>query len=121
MVVDDKLALERVLEGGDEWLSWRALRLSGEQPGDLPEVPGQDAIGGVEGPSNRPSPGATGEVLCHLVIMGQRDSGAAVIAADWLEEMRTPAEAWLDSPDDVPGELDNPAGARVWATAAASC
>ncbi len=29
--------------------------------------------------------------------------------------------AWLDSPDDVPGDLDNPAAARVWATASASC
>jgi hypothetical protein len=33
----------------------------------------------------------------------------------------TPAQAWLDSPDDVPGVLDTPAAGRVWATAAATC
>ncbi len=29
--------------------------------------------------------------------------------------------AWLDAPDDVPGDLDTPAAGRVWATAAAAC
>ncbi|MDQ4124839.1 MAG: hypothetical protein M3134_04455, partial [Actinomycetota bacterium] len=63
----------------------------------------------------------TGEGLCHLVVLGLGDSGAAAIAADWLEEARTPALAWLDPPEEVPGELDNPAASRVWATAAAAC
>lgn len=121
MTLDPAAALERVLARGDEWQSWRALRLSREAPGDVPPIPYQDDEGGFIGPGGRPSPGATGEGLCHLVLLGLADSGAAAIAADWLEEARTPALAWLDSPEEVPGELDNPAASRVWATAAASC
>ena len=121
MTIDPATALERVLEGGDEWQSWRALRIAGESPGDMPAIPYQDAEGAFVGPGGRPSPGATGEGLCHLALLGVRDTGVAVIAADWLEEARTPALAWLDPPEEVPGELDNPAAARVWATAAAAC
>lgn len=120
-MIDRDLALERVLAEGDEWQSWRALRLSGEHPGHAPEPPAQDDEGGFIGPTGNPSPGATGEALCHLVMLGMDVSGSAVVAADWLQEVRTPAEAWLDSPQDVPGELDNPAAGRVWATASASC
>lgn len=120
-MIDRELALERALAHGDEWQSWRALRLSGEQPGELPPPPAQEAEGGFIGPRGAPSPGATGEALCHLVLLGLDVSGPAAIAADWLQEARTPAEAWLDSPDDVPGELDNPAAGRVWATASAAC
>ena len=121
MTLDDPSALERVLAGGDEWQSWRALRLSEEAPGDVPPIPYQDDEGAFLGPGGRPSPGATGEGLCHLALLGLGGSGAAAIAADWLEEARTPALAWLDPPNEVPGELDNPAAARVWATAAAAC
>lgn len=121
MAIDLDLALERVLAHGDEWQSWRALRLGDEAPATVPEVPAQEAEGGFIGPSGRPSPGATGEGLCHLVVLGLADSGPAAIAADWLADARTPAKAWLDSPDDVPGELDDPAAARVWATASATC
>ena len=121
-MIDIDLALEHVLASGDEWQSWRALRLGGEAPGDIPSITDQDGEGGFIGPSGaRPSPGATGEALCHFVVLGLDVSGPATIAADWLIEARTPAEAWLDSPDDVPGELDDPAGGRVWATASASC
>ena len=45
----------------------------------------------------------------------------AVVAADWIEAARTPAQAWLDAPDDVPGVIDDHAAGRVWATASASC
>lgn len=121
MTLDAGSALERVLTHGDEWQSWRALRLSGEAPGDPPAIPYQDDEGGFIGPGGRPSPGATGEALCHLAVLGLAGSGAAAIAADWLEEARTPALAWLDSPDEVPGELDDPGASRVWATAAATC
>jgi hypothetical protein len=121
MTLDAAAALERVLSGGDEWQSWRALRLAGESPGEMPSIPYQDEEGGFLGPGGRPSPGATGEGLCHLALLGLGDSGAAAIAADWLEEVRTPALAWLDPPDEVPGELDNPAASRVWATASAAC
>jgi len=120
-MIDRELALERVLAAGDEWQSWRALRLGGDQPSDVPRPPAQELEGGFIGPTGAPSPGATGEALCHLVVLGLDVSGTAAIAADWLQEARTPAEAWLDSPQDVPGELDNPAGGRVWATAAATC
>lgn len=120
-MIDRDLALERVLAEGDEWQSWRALRLSGEQPGHPPAPPAQDEEGGFIGPTGSPSPGATGEGLCHLVLLGLDVSGPATVAADWLQEARTPAEAWLDSPQDVPGELDNPAAGRVWATASATC
>ncbi len=113
MTLDAASALERVLAAGDEWQSWRALRLSGEAPGDMPAIPYQDAEGAFVGPGGRPSPGATGEGLCHLALLGLGDSGAAAIAADWLEEARTPALAWLDPPEEVPGELDNPAASRV--------
>lgn len=121
MTLDPAAALERVLAGGDEWQSWRALRLSRAAPGDVPAIPYQDAEGGFVGAGGRPSPGATGEGLCHLALLGLADSGPAAIAADWLEEARTPALAWLDPPDEVPGELDDPAASRVWATAAAAC
>jgi len=121
MAIDMQLASESVLSQGDEWQSWRALRLSGEEPGDPPTSSAQDAEGGFIGAGGRPSPGATGEALCHFVVLGLGDSGPAVIAADWLEEARTPAKAWLDAPDEVPGELDSAGAARVWATASACC
>lgn len=120
-MIDTELALEHVLAEGDEWQSWRALRLSGEQPHDVPSPPAQEGEGGFIGPTGAASAGATGEALCHLVLLGLDVSGPAVVAADWLQETRTPAEAWLDSPQDVPGELDNPAAGRVWATASATC
>ena len=119
--IDTAAALERVLAEGDEWQSWRALRLSGEEPGDPPAIPAQDELGSFPGPGGGASPGATGEALCHLAMLGLGGSGAAVVAADWLEDMRTPALAWLDAPSEVPGELDNPAAGRVWATASATC
>jgi hypothetical protein len=121
-VIDLDVALEHVLSSGDEWQSWRALRLSGDDPGPLPTITEQDGEGGFLGPTgSRPSPGATGQALCHFVVLKLDVSGPATIAADWLMEVRTPAEAWLDPPDDVPGDLDDPAGGRVWATAAATC
>lgn len=121
MPIDPDIALENVLEHGDEWQSWRALRLGGDVPSELPAVPAQADEGGFLGDTGRSSPGATGEALCHLTVLGLGDSGAVAVAADWLEEARTPAQAWLDSPDDVPGELDDPAAARVWATASSAC
>lgn len=121
MTIDRELALETVLASGDEWQSWRALRLAGEAPQDVPSHPTQDGDGGLLGPGGRASPGATGEALCHLVLLGLEDSSLATRAIAWLEGARTPARAWLDPPTEVPGDLDDPAGARVWATAAASC
>jgi hypothetical protein len=121
MAIDKELGLESALAAGDEWQSWRALRLSGEDPGDPPAIPAQDGEGGFIGPGGRVSPGATGEGLCHLVVLGLEASGPAVVAADWLEAARTPAQAWLDPPDEVPGMLESPAAGRVWATASAAC
>ncbi len=121
MGIDLDLALERVLADGDEWQSWRALRLSGEAPDEIPAIGYQDELGGFIGPTGQPSSGATGEALCHLKILGLAKSGPAVVATDWLSEMQTPAGAWLENPDQVPGELDSSAGARVWGTASACC
>lgn len=121
MTVDKDGALQRALEHGDEWQSWRALRLSGDDPGDIPAVPGQGPDGAFVGASGRTSPGATGEALCHFVVLGCSEARPAVAAVDWLEAARTPAQAWLDAPDDVPGVLDTAAAGRVWATAAATC
>ncbi len=121
MTLDVELALERVLAEGDEWESWLALRLSDEEVGDPPVPPSQDPAGGFLGPRGRTSPGATGEALCHLKIVRALESGPAAIALDWLEEARTPAGAWLDAPEEVPGLLDSYAGGRVWATASAVC
>jgi hypothetical protein len=121
MAIDTRAALNEVLERGDPWQSWRARRVAGDDPGEVPAVTDQDALGGFAGPTGEPSPGATGAQLCHLKVIGIEGSGPAVIAADWLQDARTPAEAWLDSPAQVPGELDTAAGGRVWATAAASC
>jgi hypothetical protein len=121
MALDTELAIERVLAEGDEWQSWRALRLSGEGASEPPAIPSQNEVGAFIGPTGDASPGATGEGLCHLAVLDLSDSGAAAIAADWLEEARTPAMAWLDSPAEVPGELDAPGGARVWASASAVC
>ena len=119
MALDLELAIERALSEGDEWQSWRALRLSGERVSDPPPIPAQNEVGAFIGPSGNGSPGATGEGLCHLVVLDLIESGPAAIAADHLEEVRTPAMAWLDAPGEVPGELDDSAGARVWATASA--
>jgi hypothetical protein len=121
MAIDRDLALERALSEGDEWHSWRALRLSGEDPGPAVGSPAQDTEGAYIGPGGAASTGATGEGLCHLVVIGLRESRLARDAADWLESRRTPAMAWLDAPEEVPGVLDTPGAARVWATAAASC
>ncbi len=121
MSIDKQAALERALSEGDEWESWRALKLSGDDAGEVPAIPYQDADGAFIGPSGAPSPGATGEALCHLKLLDLQSSGSLASATDWLMAARTPAQAWLDSPEDVPGELDNPGGSRVWATASASC
>lgn len=120
-MIETERALLRIMSSGDEWQSWRALRLAGDDPGPMPQIPYQDEIGAFFGPTGRPSPGGAGEGLCHLKILGLASSAPAVIAADWLLEMRTPAEAWLDRPDEVPGYLDDPSVARVWATASAAC
>ena len=120
-MIERAAALTSVMERGDEWQSWRALRLDGDHSTEIPDIPGQDAEGGFVGGSGRVSPGATGEALCHLAVLDLLQSGPAVVAADWLTEARTPAQAWLDSPDDVPGPVDDPAGGRVWATASAAC
>jgi hypothetical protein len=119
--INSDLALERVLSEGDEWQSWRALRLSGEDMGEPPAVPAQADDGSFAGPAGRASPGATGLELCLLVTIGLGASRPAARAATWLEEVRTPAQAWLDPPDAVPGEIDVPAAGRVWATASAAC
>ncbi|MGH2789101.1 MAG: hypothetical protein ACRDJV_14540 [Actinomycetota bacterium] len=121
MSVDKDLALERALEQGDDWGSWRALRLSGDDPGEIPVVPGQGADGSFIGDGDTPSPGATGWELCHLVVLGCTTSPPAAGAVAWLRHSMTPARAWLDSPENVPGVLDTPAAARVWGTAAAAC
>jgi hypothetical protein len=106
---------------GDLWRRWRAERLLGIAVGDPPSPGSQDDEGGFVGPSGRSSAGATGEALCHLIVMGLQASGPAAIAGDWLAEARTPALAWLDAPGDVPGDVDDPAAGRVWATASAAC
>ncbi|MDP9227225.1 MAG: hypothetical protein M3P18_25930 [Actinomycetota bacterium] len=121
MSLDRDRALESVLGAGDEWQSWRALRITDEAPQELPSPPLQDAAGGFEGPGGRVSPGATGEALCHLKVLSLAASRSSVMAADWLEAVRTPAGAWLDPPSEVPGEVEEAAAGRVWATAAAGC
>jgi len=120
MAIDADAALGRAASEGDAWDAWRARRLGDREVGEMPPAPEQNELGAfvVEGVA---SVGATGEALCHLVILKAADSGHAVIAADWLEEERTPAEAWLDRPEVVPGTLDTVAAARVWATASATC
>jgi hypothetical protein len=121
MAIERDVAIEYALDHGDEWQSWRALRLSGDDPGPVPDLPAQDGTGGFIGPGGRVSPGATGESICHLVVLGLAASGPAVVAADWLNDQQTPAKAWLDSPEEIPGELDTHAAGRVWATASAAC
>lgn len=119
-MIDLERAAAAIEKEGDAWQRWRAAHLAGDL-GEPPAIDYQDELGGFIGPSGRPSPGATGEALCHLHLLGLGSSGAATVASDWLLEARTPALAWLDAPDDVPGELDTPGGARVWATASAVC
>lgn len=120
-MLDPDVALKSVLLSADPWHSWRARRLTGEDPSPLPEIPGQDGTGAFIGSRGAPSPGATGHELAHLIAIGLASSGAAAIAGDWLLESRTPAGAWLDPPDAVPGDIESPAAGRVWATAAAAC
>jgi hypothetical protein len=121
MTMLDEAALEQLLATGDEWQSWRALRLVGDDPGPPPSIPYQDLLGGFFGAAGGASPGATGEALCHLSLIGLGESAPAAIAADWLDDARTPAGAWLDRPGEVPGVEHEPAGSRVWATASAVC
>lgn len=121
MAFDASQAIERVARDGNVWQRWRAARMDGSSGEDPSTIPGQDDEGWFAGPSGRPSPGATGLALCHLEVLDLGSGAAAVIAADWLEEARTPARAWLDALDDVPGELETPAAGRVWATASATC
>lgn len=120
-MLDPEAALQRVLTSADPWHAWRARRLTGAAAGDLPDIPEQDATGAFIAPRGAPSPGATGSALAHLIAIGLASSGPAAIAGDWLLEARTPAGAWLDPPDAMPGEIDSPAAGRVWATAAAAC
>lgn len=121
MPLDLDAAIKRAGNEGNDWQRWRARKVVGEANGDPPPIPGQDEIGAFGGETGRLSPGATGHALCHLKVIGLSASAPAVIAADWLEESRTPAEAWLDAPDEVPGELETAAAGRVWATASAAC
>lgn len=127
MELDLDGALERVLETGDDWQSWRSLALAARLEGtgapdtELPAHPDQDESGGLRGLSGRTSPGATGEALCHLKLIGLGGSQIANRASEWLASARTPAMAWLDPPEEVPGDLDTAAGGRVWATASATC
>ncbi|MBW3595008.1 MAG: hypothetical protein KY391_05465, partial [Actinobacteria bacterium] len=120
-MIDRDTAIASVIDRGNEWQAWRGARLDGNPSAELPSIPSQDAEGGFVGSSGRVSPGATGEGLCHLAIIDLAESGAVAIAGDWLEEARTPAQAWLDAPDDVPGEISEAAAGRVWATASAAC
>lgn len=121
MTVDYRAALEELEVDADPWFKWRVDRVRrGQSSEPVPRSPAQDDLGGFIGPSGRPSPGSTGEALCHLALLGASSSGVATVAADWLMEVRTPAGAWLDPPDEVPGVLLDSGGARVWATAAAS-
>jgi hypothetical protein len=120
-MIDFDIALESVLTNGDEWQCWRALRLSGDSLPPMPHVSGQDDDGSFSGAGGTPSAGATGEGLCLLLLLELGTTPAAVIAADWLEDRRTPAEAWLERPEDVPGEVIVTGGGRVWATASATC
>lgn len=119
-MIDRDTALASAEQHGDDWQKWRATRLVAGGHGEPPALPTQDDEGGFFGPTGRVSPGATGEALCHLTTIGLGDSGPAAIAADWLYEARTPAQAWLDSPDDVPGEIEGPGAGRVWATVTAA-
>ena len=121
MSIDFDQALETVLSEGDEWQCWRALRLSGDSVPAIPVIPGQDGEGGFVGWDGGPSAGATGHALCLLVLLELGTSPPAVIAADWLEAHRTPAQAWLEAPEGTPGEVVVPGGGRVWATASAAC
>lgn len=84
MTLNRDVALERALETGDDWQSWRSLRLFGDTMEEVPQVPYQDPDGGFIGPSGRPSPGATGEGLCHLRMIGLGGGSATAMAARWL-------------------------------------
>ncbi len=104
----------------DDWLDWRARRLETGAAGPMPDPPGRDEEGGWIGMGGRPDPGSTGEAVCHLLMLGQGGTGPAVVACDWLEEVRTPAGAWLAVMADAPPDVEGMAGPRVWATASAS-
>jgi hypothetical protein len=110
-MIDRDLALERVLGEGNEWQSWRALRLSGEAPGPPPSIPDQDHLGGFLGPAGAPSAGATGEALCHLLVLGLGSSGPAAVAVDWLEEV--PALLYAQHWAETDAEPDPQARARL--------
>ncbi len=102
------------------WQEWRARRLDGRTDEPMPDPPGRDDEGGWIGAAGKTDPGTTGEAVCHLVMIGQAGSGPAVVACDWLEEVRTPAGAWLAVLADAPPDVEGTAGPRVWATASAS-
>ena len=121
MSIDIDVAVEQVLTQGDEWHCWRALRLTGEEPGEMPMIPLQREDGAFLDSAGRPSTGATGAGLCHLSLIDLQGSDAARRAGDWLEGAKTQSQAWTDDAEQVPGELTTPGGIEVWATAAATC
>jgi hypothetical protein len=121
MSIDIEAALEKVLSRGDEWHCWRALKLSGEEPGEMPMIPRQREDGPFLDPAGMASAAATGIGLCHLSLIELQGSDAARRAGDWLEGARTPSQAWTDAAEQVPGELTTPGGIEVWATATATC
>ncbi|MGI8621510.1 MAG: hypothetical protein ACR2LD_06920 [Actinomycetota bacterium] len=121
MSIDVDDAAEQVLAQGDEWQCWRALRLSGEEPGVMPLIPLQREDGAFLDLGGTASTGATGAGLCHLRLIELQASDSARRAGDWLEGAKTPSQAWTDSAEHVPGELTTPGGIEVWATAAATC
>lgn len=121
MTLQEDAALESVLAAGDDWQSWRALRLSADAPGPPPRPPSQLDDGAFPSAAGAASAGATAQELCHLVILGLEATPAARAAGRWLLEARTPAGAWLDHPDAIVSGAEEPAAGRVWATAAAVC
>ena len=121
MSIDTEAALENVLSRGDEWHCWRALKLSGDEPGAMPMIPLQREDGAFLDSGGTASTAATGTGLCHLSLIELHLSDAARQAADWLEGAKTPSQAWTDTAEHVPGKLTTPGGIEVWATAAAAC
>ena len=122
MSIDVEAAAEQVLARGGKRQCWPTLKLSGEEPGDIPLIPLQREDGAFL--EHQPEGGYRRQPrhkFSHLRLIELQASDSARRAGDWLEGAKTPSQAWTDTAEHVPGQLTTPGGIEVWATTAAAC
>ena len=99
----------------------RCCRLTGDDPGDLPAPPADQTTRERSWDrASAPPRGVTGEGTVPPGDPRAQGFGPGGDSRGLARGRSHSREAWLDAPDEVPGELDSYAGGRVRATASAS-